>query len=345
MDRLASPAGRSDRDALVEQTAAKLGRSPTVVEKDFWVCWTLSRLFGPLASDLPRICFKGGTSLSKVYGLIERFSEDIDLSLDRAALLPAGEPDPLVFQGSKNQRKRLVESVRSRAAEEITERILPAMREDFGAILGDADRSIEIDPEDPLTVLFRYPAGFPPAAGSQIKPSVRLEFGIGDQEPNGRFEIAPDVARHSPELFEVRASCEVVALAAGRTFWEKATILHEFYHRSVASQVGVLAISRHYYDLDRMAASAEADDWITDHAMRQAVVDFKQVYFARAAARYEEASPGRHLRLTPHDDLAADLQRDYEVLRREMIFGESPDFDELCSRLAELERRIIDSER
>lgn len=346
MDRLASSKGRSDREAMFQETANELGRSATVVEKDFWVCWTLSRLFGPLAATaLPKLCFKGGTSLSKAYGLIERFSEDIDLSIDRSTLLRPEETDPLKFEGSKNQRKKLVETLRERAAGRLGDDLLAAMRGDFESILGDANWSVDVDAGDPLTLLFSYPASFPQVDGSQIKPFVRLEFGVSDQEPNERIKIAPDAARLFPDLFEISSSCDVTVLSACRTFWEKATILHEYYHRSLAGDVSVLAASRHYYDLYRLASSLEAAAWTADKEMRRAVVAFKEIFFPRAAARYREALPGSHLRLAPHDDWAARLRPDYEQLRTEMIFGEAPAFAALCSSLADLEEQIRAADR
>jgi predicted nucleotidyltransferase component of viral defense system len=93
MDKVAVLA-RSDRQALFGQTAAALGVANTIIEKDFWVCWTLKRLFELQKEGAPTLVFKGGTSLSKVFGAIRRFSEDIDLSFDRAELGYSGDRDP-----------------------------------------------------------------------------------------------------------------------------------------------------------------------------------------------------------------------------------------------------------
>src|ERR1700682_2106970 len=106
MDKVARLAA-SDRAALFNETGAARGLANAIVEKDFWVCWTLKRLFSLQGEDTPNLVFKGGTSLSKAYGAIRRFSEDIDLSFDRTDLGYEGERDPKT--ASKKKAKALIE--------------------------------------------------------------------------------------------------------------------------------------------------------------------------------------------------------------------------------------------
>jgi len=154
MDRLALlPA--DDRAALFGETGALRGVDNTIVEKDFWVCWTLKRLFGLQKQDATILVFKGGTSLSKAFGAIRRFSEDIDLSFDRAEFDYAGDRDPEKEGISKKQANKLIEALVSDVERHITEKLLPALRSAIVEQLGEPSEgkwSLEIDANDAQTV-------------------------------------------------------------------------------------------------------------------------------------------------------------------------------------------------
>ena len=124
----------AERQPYFEETAARRNSTTTAVEKDFWICWTLRHLF--TLEAIPELRFKGGTSLSKVFGLIDRFSEDIDISIDRAALGFSGERDlanPLL---SGTKRKALDEELRAAITAEVNSKILPKLHDRFQPILG-----------------------------------------------------------------------------------------------------------------------------------------------------------------------------------------------------------------
>src|ERR1017187_6440914 len=126
-------ASPKDREAVFTETAAKKGISPEIVEKDFWVCWTLlqiSRLTG-----LPRIIFKGGTSLSKVFGIIKRFSEDIDLVINRHELGFNDEHDPANQEGT-NLRNRTIEELKARCDDVIANEFMPKLQAQITSLIG-----------------------------------------------------------------------------------------------------------------------------------------------------------------------------------------------------------------
>jgi hypothetical protein len=120
--------------------------SPAIVEKDFWVCWTLRQIF--TADWLPGPLFKGGTSLSKVYGIIARFSEDVDIVLDRHALGFEGDKDPINISGT-NQRKRHLEELATACSQTVQGLVREALQKRFHSELGDAGWSITPDVADP----------------------------------------------------------------------------------------------------------------------------------------------------------------------------------------------------
>ena len=146
-----------DRAALFGETGARRGVANTIIEKDFWVCWSLKRLFGLPKGTTATLVFKGGTSLSKAFNGIRRFSEDIDLSFDRAELGYTGERDPDKEGISKKQAGRLIDDLVSDVEQHIAEKLLPALRAAIVGQLGEpteSEWSLEIDAGDAQTVNF-----------------------------------------------------------------------------------------------------------------------------------------------------------------------------------------------
>lgn len=149
-----------DRAALFGETGAARGVADTIIEKDFWVCWSLRRLFGLEKGSTATLVFKGGTSLSKAFGAIQRFSEDIDLSFDRAELGYTGDRDPEKDGISRKQAVRLIDDLFGDVERHIAEQLLPALRAAIVEQLGepaDSAWSLEIDAGDAQTVNFHYP--------------------------------------------------------------------------------------------------------------------------------------------------------------------------------------------
>ena len=215
---------------------------------------TLKRLF-TLADPPAGLLFKGGTSLSKVFGVIERFSEDVDLSFDRAGLGFGGDNDPLNATTGK-RRKHGLEALTETCQRVIRERLLPQLVSVFSDVLGEppsTDWDIQLAEDDPdgQTLLFRYPAvnlsrsSDKPAS---IQPFVRLELGArSDHWPAIEATVTPYAAAEFPDVF-MEPGCKDRALTAERTFWEKATILH-MWHHAPADKKFRDRQSRHYYDV------------------------------------------------------------------------------------------------
>jgi hypothetical protein len=332
-----------DRADLFGAVAAKRGLSTAIIEKDFWVCWTLKRLFG-LPTPPAELIFKGGTSLSKVFKAIERFSEDVDLSFNRAGLGFEGDKDPL-NAASRKKKQEGVKELAGACREAIRERFLPQLREAIATALGTPEGEvwqIDFDPDDPdqQTLAFRYPSNAGGAASGRIdyvRPVVRLEIGArSDHWPAEDATVAPYAAEDFPHLFKV-ATCRVRVLSAERTFWEKATILHMWYH-APAEKTFRDRQSRHYYDIVRLHENGVGDAAIAEIDLLAKVADHKSVFFASGWAKYEEARPGT-LRLVPPPARVSELEKDYEKMR-EMIFGEPPGFDHILRTLKGIEDRI-----
>lgn len=339
MDSFARLAPDERAEALGETAARRGIAAALIVEKDFWVCWTLKRLFG-LTDVGADMIFKGGTSLSKAYGAIERFSEDIDISIDRKALGFAGDRDPSAPGVGSNARKALLDELQTTVASHVTDTLLPRLREAVATQLEADTWSVEPSADDPQTLNFTYPPSLTEtdyANLGYVSPQVRIEFGgRSDHWPAEDARIVPYVAEEFPDLFAA-PECTVKTLSAERTFWEKATILHAEHHRPAGKALGE-RISRHYYDLAMLARSPVRARALEQIELLEAVANHKTHFFRAAWAKYDEARPGS-LRLLPSEDLRSALQADYAKMG-EMIFGEPPSFDSVLETLAGLEAEI-----
>jgi len=326
-----------ERATVFREAAARLKvGSALIIEKDFWVCWTLQRIFSSRA--LPGPLFKGGTSLSKVYRVIERFSEDVDIVLDRHALGFAGDQDPPNITGT-NKRNRKLDELAGKCSGTVHGVVLDELRKSFGAILGESDWRVTEDTADVdrQSLLFAYPLGLEADlynSGPYIRPVVRLEFGCrGDVWPSEQQSIQPYIADALPGLLG-QPTAEVHVLRPERTFWEKATLLHAVFHSGKMPP----RLSRHHYDLSRLYRHKSGQLAIKDIGLLASVVEHKKVFFREAAARYDLAQPGS-LRVCPPDSHVARIRSDYRDMR-EMFFGEAPPFDRVMADLRELEDSV-----
>lgn len=183
---------------------------------------------------------------------------------------------------------------------------------------------------------FNYPCEFSEGV-PYIRRQVKLEFGsLTDQRPAGRHRVSPWLAEVlSTEMQGM--GCEVVALEMERAFWEKATILHAEYHRDADSPMPE-RYSRHYADVAAMASRPEALAAIAEDALRERVVEWKALFFARSWARYDLAKPGT-FRLLPPDHRLPEIRRDYQAMR-DMFLDPPPSFDTVLKILLNLESRI-----
>ena len=333
----------TDRMDLFLATARRLGLTAEIIEKDFWVCWALKRLF-TLPDPPAGLLFKGGTSLSKVFGVIERFSEDVDLSFNRAELGFAGESDPLNATTGK-KRKHGLEALAETCRKVIREKLLPQLMAVFGEALAEppsATWGVELAGDDPdgQTLLFRYPTGSRSRSAGEpayIQPAVRLEIGArSDHWPAVEATVTSYAATEFPDLFKEPA-CKVHALAAERTFWEKATVLHTWFHAPAEKKFRDRQ-SRHYYDAVRLYQHHLGKAAIKDTDLLLKVARHKEVFFPAAWARYAEAKPGT-LRIVPPAARLPELDQDYRKMQ-EMIFGEPPAFERLLEVLREIENAI-----
>lgn len=317
--------------ALFGNASVKSGLSPAIVEKDFWVCLTLDWLFG----DSPwrkQLAFKGGTSLSKAFGLIKRFSEDIDLILDWR-LIGYGINEPWMDR-SNTQQDKFNEQANLKNAEFLKSVFVPELKRGLGEIMG-MEPDVRMDGKDPNTVVFAYPCAF---MDSAILREIRIESGsLAAWTPAKGQTISPYVASYYPSLFK-RAETTVYTVDAERTFWEKVTILHREAMRTERQGPMPPRYSRHYYDLWCMCSSDIKASALAQIDLLDAVVKFKRKFYRCSWAKYELATASS-IRLLPPNGAIPALEQDYSHMKN-MIFGPKPPFAEILDVLSNLEEEI-----
>lgn len=318
-----------EREEIFRNTAQRMRVHPAIIEKDFWVCYILNYLFKK-SKWSKAFVFKGGTSLSKVYNLIQRFSEDIDLILDWR-LLGYGNSEP--WNDRTNTKQDLFNKEANERAFEFLKDVL--LKELNGDIRRDLKDNIEfyISLDDKQTINFVYPQNF---FNKSILQEIRLEFGaLASWTPTEKALISSFVAEEYPQIFK-KTTIEVPTVTANRTFWEKITILHKEANRN--SGKFPLRYSRHYYDLYCLAKSNIKKEILQDKEMLSDVVKFKSKFYRSKWARYEDAKIGT-IKLIPDSKYMRELESDY-VKMQSMLYGEVPEFSEIVIMIKELEKEI-----
>lgn len=325
---------RDQRDVL-EFGRAETGRPAHLLEKDIWVVWTLRTLFAPpLAADLT---FKGGTSLSKVYKVIDRFSEDIDLTYDIRKLIPdlIGEGGEL--PASRSQASKWTQAVRHRLPEWIMQIVQPVLQ---AALAHERlDARLELGGSDRDKLFLRYPA-LTQGTG-YVAPIVTLEFGgRATGEPHQVWPVTCDIAEHMTKVSFPTAAPLVMSVA--RTFWEKATAAHVF---CAQGRIRGERYARHWHDLAAIARSPHFAAVVADRAVAGVVAHHKSFFFMEKDADgqvidYVAAATG-HLRIVPEGDARAALAKDYAaMLADELMVGDTMSFDALMDACAALEAEL-----
>lgn len=327
MDRIAR-ASTGERRLVFEAAAQRMALAPAVVEKDFWVCYTLDHLFHR-SGFAESMVFKGGTSLSKAFGLIERFSEDIDLILDWR-LLGYGEDEPWEPRSNSAQERFKADSI-ERTNAFLADAFAPKLRATLSESLG-TEASVRRGAEEE-TVYFDYPRSYESAG---TLDTIKLEIGpMAAWSPSEEAAITPyaaDVVPFGPEL-----STTVRTASPERTFWEKATILHQEANRPEGKAMP-RRYSRHYYDMYRLGHSFVLGRAVAQPGLLEQVVRFKEKFYRTPWAKLADARPGT-LRLAPPKGRLDELAADYASMRP-MLFGNYPSIDEIVAYMAELEETI-----
>ena len=318
-----------NRRLLFDETAKDMDISGPTVEKDFWVCFFLDILFHQ-SQDATRFCFKGGTSLSKGYHVIRRFSEDIDLILDWR-LLGYSRDEPY-DKRTNTQQEAFNDVVNGKTEEYLATSLMPNLKSLTEKYVGEPIR-FYIEENDRQTICIVYPRLF---RDSYVIPEIRLEIGaLAAWTPFTDTTIQPYAAERYPRQFK-QADTVIRTVQAKRTFWEKAVILHKEAHR-VNGKVPE-RYARHYYDLYMLSQTPTMDEALADVELLNTVASFNQKFYHSSWAQYEDATLEK-IRLVPSSETTARLAEDY-LSMQDMLFGNKPSFDVIMEGLGKLESEM-----
>lgn len=326
---------RADQAEALEVATGQTGRPPHLLEKDIWVVWTLSAIYESSLAE--KLTFKGGTSLSKVYKIIDRFSEDIDLTYDIREVVPDLLRDGNPIPASASQAKKITDRVRDRLPRWIEHEVRPILLSALQRDGLEANLSLASDEKEKLILLYepiKFGTGY-------AASTIQLEFGgRATGEPHQRHAVACDMA---PAIHGIEfPTARPLVMAAERTFWEKATAAHVYCRQG---RLRSERYSRHWYDLAAMANSGHAQAAIDDLALARSVAKHKSMFFAEKDAERNpidyEAAVGTEIQLIPDGSALNVLEKDYTAMLEDgLLATHQPSFADIISTCAELEGLI-----
>lgn len=324
-----------EKQEVLEIGAANSGRPPHLLEKDLWVVAILSFLFeSHLASDLT---FKGGTSLSKAYQAIDRFSEDIDLTLDIRCLIGDLMPGQEALPDSKSQARKWTSAIKERLPVWLSGTALPLLRHTLEQM--GLEATLEPGGKEREKLLIHYR---PLKVGSgYVAPTVQLEFGArATGEPHQEIGITCDIAGHVPGLLFPTAQPLVMAIE--RTFWEKATAAHVY---CLQERLRGERYARHWYDMAMLAKKGFVAEALAATEIAHMVARHKSLFFAEKSIEgdtidYIQAVTGA-LRLVPTGSNLEALKLDYNAMADDgILLGHPLAFDEIMMICADIEHAV-----
>ena len=322
---------REEKEAIFNAIATEKGMNPFAVEKDWWVSRTLEIIFQmPIAKHL---VFKGGTSLSKAWKLINRFSEDIDLAIDRE-----------FFEGFKgNLSKSKITKLRKEAGAYTTGTFFEELQEEFlrKGFTGLVFKVIDAkdSDQDPRVLEIYYP-NIINADSEYILPRVQLEISCRSlREPFTVQSFGSLVDEFYSGKEFVEPLFEVPTVNAERTFLEKVFLLHEEFHRP-ADKMRVDRLSRHLYDIYHLTKAGVAERAISDKKLYETIVAHRYKFSRVGGVNYNLLNP-KTLNPIPPTAVIADWESDYVKMREDMIYEEvKPSFEDLIDNLIDLKTKL-----
>ncbi len=328
----------TDLGDLFTQTALKMGMGlPSIIEKDYWLVKTLQFLFSD-EHFFKNHVFKGGTSLSKCYDLIQRFSEDVDITISREHLGFKQGIEEVATLGNK-RRKRYFDELKN-AAEQHVEKIVKRLSEHFQKNTEDSNFQWYVDPHNKQQIIFEYPKSLALSMypdDSYVKPKIVLEFGCrGGIVPSRPIHVTAYIETTFDEIFS-KSNVLVNSLDPERTFWEKITLLHMLAHQPEDKPLRT-RMARHYYDVYMLSQSEVTDRAIKNIHLLKTVTTHNSIFFRSKQASYETAKSGS-LKMVPNQLLLQQVASDYKAME-EMFFGGIVPFTKITSALKALENKL-----
>ena len=320
------------RRRLYSQIGNKLGLHPLSVEKDLWVTTVLQVLFTLPYADA--MVFKGGSSLSKVWNLIKRFSEDVDIAVDRKLFGIEGD---VTKKQMKKLRKQSSLFVKEKLAPDLESRLGEAGIGEFCTVLPQPDGVGDGTYPEPRKIFIQYDTAFKDSVQPYVESSVMLEVGARSLiEPTAKAKVKSLIETNSPVSTTIVDS-DIVTAMPEKTFLEKVFLLHELF--STEGCASANRKSRHLYDLESMMDMDFALSAVQDNELWDSIRHHRSVFTPIKGIDYD-VDFRKDLHLNPPAQYLSVWRDDYTAMQELMIHGKSLSFDELLTRMEELESRF-----
>ncbi|MCF8297431.1 MAG: nucleotidyl transferase AbiEii/AbiGii toxin family protein [Saprospiraceae bacterium] len=313
---------------IITEISKKSGLPSMAIEKDWWVVKSLEVVFNTEIAE--HTVFKGGTSLSKAWGLIDRFSEDIDLALDRK------------FLGfDKKMTGSQVKKLRRSSFKFISQEYFPLLERTFHSF-GLTDVKVVLaeptaDDQDPLIIEVHYPGLF--EESKYIQPHILIEIGSRSlREPFTVRKFCSMIGEYYPGKSFADTAIMIPTVNPERTFLEKIFLLHEEFQKT-EDKMKVKRLSRHLYDIEKIMDTDYAEKAFSDTNLYKQLVEHRRNITPVREVDYENHKPDK-INPVPPDSIIDYWNKDYEQMQQNMIFGDSLTFDNLMRRIMELKERI-----
>lgn len=322
-----SKLSKDDKLSIFEEAGEKAGLPATAIEKDWYVTLALSLVFsGKFAKHL---VFKGGTSLSKGWNLIERFSEDIDLAIDREFL---GFEGKMTKSRIERLRKTSCAFVSGDFADAVSEKI---NEQDIGLTLNVPD--FNLSNTDPVTLELHYEPLTDKT--SYLKPRILIEVGARSlMEPCTERTICSIAGKNFANRDFADQPISIPTVLPKRTFLEKVFLLHEEFQKPT-EHIKVNRLSRHFYDLDKLATTYHSREAVKDMKLYQSIIEHRRLFNPVKKIDYANHHPDK-INLIPPTEVIKDWEADYSIMRESMIYGNSKNFQELLVGMKKLMKRF-----
>lgn len=336
MDKLWLNKELVDRLAMLQQTeVTHPGINQVAIEKDWWVTITLKALFQ--ADCRESLIFKGGTSLSKGFNIIERFSEDIDLAISHSFFG--------IEKSNKNQRDKLKKLARKYIQETLSTQLDAQLRgmgvtgytiENVTQVQNRNGEWKPIDSDkDPTVILLHYPSIVEDSI-NYIPPRVKIEIScLSMDEPTEERQIRSLIGEFFGEE-DSDASCTIRTVVPTRTFLEKIFLLAEEFQKDKPRSV---RMSRHLYDLEKLMDTEYGREALADCTLYNAIVEHRRAYYALKYVNYDLHAPATINFMIP-EQVMESWKADYADMRNFFIYGQSLEFEKLMQKIAELQDRV-----
>lgn len=325
-----------DRIAMLQQTeATHPGINQVAIEKDWWVTVTLKALFQTDCRD--SLIFKGGTSLSKGFNIIERFSEDIDLAISHSFFG--------IEKTNKNQRDKLKKLARKYIQETLSAQLDEQLKgmgisgytiENVTQVQNKSGEWKPIDSDKDPTVMLLHYTSIVEDTISYIPPRVKIEFScLSMDEPTEERDIHSLIGETFEEE-DTDANCKIRTVVPTRTFLEKMFLLAEEFQKDKPRSI---RMSRHLYDLEKLMDTEYGREALADRTLYDAIVEHRRAYYALKYVNYDLHAPASIIFMIP-EQVIESWKADYADMRRFFIYGQSLEFDALMQKIAELQERV-----